>query len=141
MLLMVDINIDRNIPMIEKSVEFWSHTWFVKATNATGESLPSDTWSFNVLGRFFLPIAQKKFNLFNETPLVNIPEGCCYYDKRTVSNPANFRCSRELPSKRSIVRIMGRSSRVTSVRAVPCLAMRPVRPIRWVYASAVSGIS
>jgi hypothetical protein len=37
----------------------WAHTWFVKATTPTGVSLPSTTWSFDVLGKFFLPLAQK----------------------------------------------------------------------------------
>lgn len=37
----------------------WDHTWFVVATNASGASLPSDTWSLDVFGRFVLPIIEK----------------------------------------------------------------------------------
>jgi hypothetical protein len=41
------------------SVPAWAHTWFVKATNTSGASLPSDTWNLNVFGRIFLPITRK----------------------------------------------------------------------------------
>ena len=37
----------------------WAHTWYVVATNASGSSLPSATWSFEVFGKFFLPLTQK----------------------------------------------------------------------------------
>jgi hypothetical protein len=37
----------------------WAHTWFVKATNASGASVPSSTWSFDVFGKIFLPITRK----------------------------------------------------------------------------------
>lgn len=37
----------------------WEHTWFVKATNASGASLPSSTWSLNVFGKVFLPLTKK----------------------------------------------------------------------------------
>jgi hypothetical protein len=37
----------------------WAHTWYVKATNKFGESLPSSPWSFDVFGKFFLPLIQK----------------------------------------------------------------------------------
>ncbi len=37
----------------------WAHTWYVVATNASGSSLPSATWSFDVFGKFFLPLTQK----------------------------------------------------------------------------------
>jgi hypothetical protein len=40
-------------------VSLWRHSWYVKATNATGDSLPSETWIFDILGKFFLPITQK----------------------------------------------------------------------------------
>ena len=40
-------------------VSSWGHTWFVKATNPSGVSLKSATWSFDVFGKFFLPITQK----------------------------------------------------------------------------------
>ncbi len=33
----------------------WAHSWYVKATNATGESLPSPTWNLNVFANLFLP--------------------------------------------------------------------------------------
>ena len=37
----------------------WGHTWYVKATNASGASLPSPTWNFNIFGEIFLPITRK----------------------------------------------------------------------------------
>ncbi|MFZ2095327.1 MAG: carboxypeptidase regulatory-like domain-containing protein [Anaerolineales bacterium] len=37
----------------------WGHNWFVKATNISGPSLPSATWSLDVFGKFFLPISVK----------------------------------------------------------------------------------
>ncbi len=37
----------------------WSHTWFVKATNASGASLPSTTWRVSVPGKLFLPLIIK----------------------------------------------------------------------------------
>ena len=37
----------------------WAHSWFVKATNASGASLPSPTWNLNVLGKLFLPFLSK----------------------------------------------------------------------------------
>jgi Carboxypeptidase regulatory-like domain len=37
----------------------WGHSWFVKATNTAGASQPSQTWSFDVFGKFFLPITSK----------------------------------------------------------------------------------
>ena len=37
----------------------WGHTWFVKATTSSGVSLPSTTWSFDVFGKFFLPLTYK----------------------------------------------------------------------------------
>jgi len=40
-----------------------------------------------------------------------------------------------------MVRTMAVSSEVTRVKASPLLAARPVRPMRWMYASAVLGIS
>jgi len=37
----------------------WAHSWFVKATNPLGTSLPSSTWSLDVYGKFVLPIIEK----------------------------------------------------------------------------------
>ena len=37
----------------------WTHTWYVKATNSHGDSLPSPTWSLNVFGKTFLPLLRK----------------------------------------------------------------------------------
>ncbi len=37
----------------------WGHSWSVKATNAGGTSQPSETWTFDVLGNFFLPVVEK----------------------------------------------------------------------------------
>ena len=37
----------------------WGHTWFVESTNITGPSLPSITWSFDILGKLFLPLTIK----------------------------------------------------------------------------------
>jgi Immune inhibitor A-like, MAM domain len=37
----------------------WAHTWYVKATNASGASLPSSTWNLNVFGKIFLPLTRK----------------------------------------------------------------------------------
>ncbi|OGO26262.1 MAG: hypothetical protein A2136_09375 [Chloroflexi bacterium RBG_16_54_11] len=37
----------------------WSHTWFVKATNTSGASEPSPTWTFDVLAKLFLPFTMK----------------------------------------------------------------------------------
>jgi hypothetical protein len=37
----------------------WAHTWYVVATNASGSSLPSETWNFDVFGKVFLPLTQK----------------------------------------------------------------------------------
>jgi hypothetical protein len=50
-----------NSPVTTTTLEVspWSHTWYVVATNATGDSLPSDPWGFNVLGQLFLPLTQK----------------------------------------------------------------------------------
>ncbi len=40
-------------------VSSWAHTWFVKATNPSGASLPSITWAFKAFGKFFLPFTEK----------------------------------------------------------------------------------
>jgi Carboxypeptidase regulatory-like domain len=37
----------------------WEHIWYVVATNASGSSLPSEPWGFEVFGQFFLPLTQK----------------------------------------------------------------------------------
>jgi hypothetical protein len=41
------------------NVSPWAHTWFVKATSASGASLPSSTWSFDVYGKVYLPLMRK----------------------------------------------------------------------------------
>lgn len=45
---------------------------------------------------------------------------------------ASVQRSNGLPSRRSMVRTIGLSSRVTSEIAMPSRSMRPVRPMRWV---------
>jgi hypothetical protein len=40
-------------------VSSWTHTWFVKATNSSGVSLPSTTWTLNVFGKVYLPLTRK----------------------------------------------------------------------------------
>ena len=47
------------ITTITLDVTPWAHTWFVNATTSSGVSLPSTTWSFDVFGKFFLPLTQK----------------------------------------------------------------------------------
>ncbi len=42
-----------------QDVSQWTHSWFVKATNASGVSLPSTTWTLNVFSKFFLPFIGK----------------------------------------------------------------------------------
>ncbi len=45
------------------------------------------------------------------------------------------------PIMRSVARTQLQSSPVTKVQAVPSHSERPVRPMRWVYASGVFGTS